>query len=61
MVRRTRRPRAHLKPTIYDRPDPQTLHGLIGRTSVVIALKRRIEWSETCMMGPGKVAMTKRI
>lgn len=40
----------------------QTLHDFIGRTRVVTAPKRRIEWQrDVRMMVPGKVDMTKRI
>jgi uncharacterized RDD family membrane protein YckC len=40
----------------------QTLHDLLGRTRVVTASKRRIEWQQDVrMMVPGKVDMTKRL
>lgn len=40
----------------------QTLHDLLGRTRVVAAPKRRIEWQQDVrMMVPGKVDMTKRV
>lgn len=40
----------------------QTLHDLVGRTRVVRAPKRRIEWQKDVrMMVPGKVDLTKRI
>lgn len=39
----------------------QTVHDLLGRTRVVTAPKRRIEWQQDVrMMVPGKVDMTKR-
>ena len=40
----------------------RTLHDLLGRTRVVTAPKRRIEWQQDVrMMVPGKVDMTKRV
>lgn len=40
----------------------QTLHDFLGRTRVVTAPKRRIEWQQDVrMMVPGKVDMTKRV
>lgn len=40
----------------------QTLHDFLGRTRVITAPKRRIEWQQDVrMMVPGKVDMTKRI
>lgn len=40
----------------------QTLHDLLGRTRVVTASQRRIEWRQDVrMMVPGKVDMTKRL
>lgn len=40
----------------------QALHDLLGRTQVVAAPKRRIEWQQDMrMMVPGKVDMTKRV
>lgn len=39
----------------------QTLHDLLGRTRVVRAPKRRIEWQQDVrMMVPGRIDMTKR-
>lgn len=40
----------------------QTLHDFLGRTRVVRAPKRRIEWQQDVrMMVPGKIDMTKRV
>lgn len=40
----------------------QTLHDLIGRTRVVTATRRRIQWQQDVrMMVPGKVDLTKRL